>query len=162
MAKKQQKIRANNTAKTSTTPPSSEPKRAAHFRVTRQQHNNEAAEDYTELIAELIASSGEARTGKIAKHLGISHVTALRTIKRLEREGFVETDFHKPIVLTKKGAKLAELARQRHQLLVAFLISLGVPEQIAEIDAEGAEHHIGEVTLACIKRFMQKICRENS
>ena len=44
-------------------------------------------EDYTELIADLIAANGEARTTDIARRLGVAHPTASKTIARLKREG---------------------------------------------------------------------------
>ena len=128
---------------------------AKRFRAARLQHSNEAAEDYTELIADLISLHGEARTGMIAEHLGISHVTALRTIRRLQNEGFVRTSPHRPVELTAKGRKLAELAKERHRLVVAFFKSIGVPVEVAEIDAEGAEHHLSKTTLDCMKKMLK-------
>lgn len=130
--------------------------RAASFCAVRKHHRTEAAEDYTELVSDLISEKGEARVVDIAKRLGITHVTALRTIQRLQADGYLKTAHHKPIKLTPKGARLARFAKARHELLVEFFSSLGVPKHIAEIDAEGAEHHISAATLSCIKRFLQK------
>lgn len=130
--------------------------RTQRFHQTRLHHHNEAAEDYTELIYDLIESRGEARTGEIARHLGISHVTALRTLRRLQKEGFVKTAQQKPITLTEQGRKLALYSKQRHQILVDFLVLLGVPPKVAEIDAEGAEHHISPLTLEKITAFLRK------
>ena len=131
-------------------------KRARPFSATRKHHSTEAAEDYTELIADLIDSKGEARTCDIADQLGISHVTALRTIQRLQREGYVETLPRRPVTLTAKGRRTARLAKERHELLVQFLVQIGVPRRVAEVDVEGAEHHISDTTLACIKRFLKR------
>lgn len=130
--------------------------RAASFRATRRHHSTETAEDYTELIADLIAERGEARTVVIAGLLGISHVTALRTLRRLQADGYLTTSPHQPIELTKKGSKLARHAKARHLLLVQFFMALGVPENVAEIDVEGAEHHLSPTTLARIRAFMAK------
>ena len=44
--------------------------RAKPFQETRKHHSIETAEDYTELIAELVERDGEARVGTIAKALG--------------------------------------------------------------------------------------------
>jgi DtxR family manganese transport transcriptional regulator len=128
--------------------------RAAQFRASRKQHVSEAAEDYTELVADLIEEDGEARTCEIAEHLGISHVTALRTIRRLQGEGYLETAPHRPVRLTAKGRKLANYCKQRHKLLVDFFIRIGVPESVAEMDVEGAEHHISPQTLRAITKFL--------
>ena len=130
-------------------------KRSRAFKATRKHHSTEAAEDYTELIADLIDDFGEARTCNIADHLGISHVTALRTIRRLQEEGYVETSPHKPVSLTSKGKRTAAFAKERHELLIEFFIKVGVPARLAEIDVEGAEHHISKETLTYIKKFLQ-------
>ena len=124
------------------------------FSATRKHHRKEAAEDYTELIAQLIDQKGEARTCEIAGHLGISHVTAIRTMKRLQEEGFLTTSPHQPVLLTPKGRSLASFSKRRHALLVRFLVSIGVPDAQAEIDVEGAEHHISAKTLECIERVL--------
>ena len=42
---------------------------------------------------------------------------------------------------------LAEASRQRHKIVRDFLVSIGVPEAIAEEDAEGVEHHVSPETL---------------
>ena len=130
-------------------------KRSGPFRATREHHGTESAEDYTELIADLIAEKGEARTCAIAEQLGISHVTALRTIRRLQEHGYVNTLRHKPVTLTTKGELLASYAKRRHKLLVDFLLHIGVSQKQAEIDVEGAEHHISEETLKCIARVLR-------
>lgn len=129
--------------------------RAKPFRVTRKHHVNEAAEDYTELVADLISKHGEARTCQVAEHLGISHVTALRTIRRLQSEGFLETSPHRPILLTRKGKSLAEHCKHRHTVVLDFLVELGVPSEIAEIDVEGIEHHISPTTLEAMEKFLK-------
>ncbi|MCI5066329.1 transcriptional regulator [bacterium] len=128
--------------------------RAKPFQVTRKHHGKEAAEDYTELILDLTESKGEARTGEIAASLGISHVTALRTMKRLQAEGYLETGRGKPVTLTRKGRDLALFSRKRHEVLVEFFVSIGVPRKTAEIDVEGAEHHISKVTLEKVIEFL--------
>jgi DtxR family manganese transport transcriptional regulator len=112
------------------------------------------AEDYTELLADIISEKGVARTCDLAEGLGVSHVTALRTIQRLQDDGYVLTSLRKPIELTEKGKRLARFSKRRHQLLVDFFVSIGVPAEQAEIDVEGAEHHISTTTLRCVKRFL--------
>jgi len=130
--------------------------RSNAFHATRASHLLESAEDYTELVADLIHEKGEARTVEIARQLGISHVTALRTIKRLQREGYLITYPHKPVELTEKGAKLATFCKKRHQVILDFLIAIGVPKRFAEIDAEGVEHHISKHTLQAMKKHLNR------
>lgn len=129
--------------------------RAVRFNRTRQDHAREIAEDYVELIAQLIRVHGEARTVDIARQLGVSHVTVTKTIARLQRDGLVRTQPYRSIFLTENGAKLASHSEERHELLVRFLRTLGVEATAAETDAEGMEHHLSPATLDAIQRFLQ-------
>jgi DtxR family manganese transport transcriptional regulator len=129
--------------------------RALAHRQTRREHATETAEDYVEAIAALIAAGGEARAVDLARWLGVSHVTVIRTIARLQRDGYVSTKPYRSIFLTRKGARLAEESRQRHELVQRFLVSLGVPELAARKDAEGIEHHCSPETLAAFQRQLE-------
>ena len=124
-------------------------------RRTRQEHAQETAQDYVELIADLIAKTGEARVIDIARGLGITHVTVARTVQRLQREGWVTSLPYRSIFLTDAGRKLSEESRQRHEIVVAFLCSLGVSKAAAQADAEGIEHHVGKETLAAFTRHLR-------
>lgn len=131
------------------------------LRRTRQEHAQETAQDYVELIAELIASSGEARVTDIARRMGVTHVTVNRTLQRLQRGGLVKVLPYQPILLTVKGQKLSEESRKRHQIVVEFLRSLGVPEAIAQADAEGMEHHVSAETLTAFSRQLESARKES-
>jgi DtxR family manganese transport transcriptional regulator len=124
------------------------------FSRTRADHSRELAEDYVELIDELIAEKGEARAVDLAERLGVSHVTVSRTIRRLMRDGFVSAEPYRSIFLTDEGKALAAASRERHDQVVSFLIALGVPDEVAESDAEGIEHHVSQQTLAAMRRFV--------
>jgi DtxR family manganese transport transcriptional regulator len=121
---------------------------------TRQEHAQETAQDYVELIAELIAETGEARAIDLARRLGVTHVTVGRTIQRLQRNGYVTAQPYRSIFLTDTGRKLAEEARRRHQVVFEFLRSLGVPEPVAHSDAEGIEHHVSPETLSAFRKHL--------
>src|SRR5688572_17154973 len=127
---------------------------AEGFRRTRAARRTETAEDYVELIAELIDTRGEARAVDLAARLGIAPATVTSTVARLRREGLVVHEPYRSIFLTEAGRELAELARRRHRLVVAALRALGVPKEIAERDAEGIEHHVSEETLVAFARLV--------
>ncbi len=131
--------------------------RAKAFIATRKHHLLETAEDYVEIISDLITAKGQARTCDIAEQLGISHVTVINTVKRLEKKGYLQTESHQPVVLTKDGAQLATFCKQRHQFLLSYLKALGVPEEIAEVDVEGIEHHIHPKTLEAFQNHLELI-----
>lgn len=130
---------------------------AAHQRRTRQQHAQERAQDYVEAIADLIADCGEARATDLARRMGVSHVTVIRTVERLQRDGFVTTQPYRSIFLTDLGRRLAARAKVRHQTVIAFLEALGVSSAAAHADAEGIEHHVSAETLAAFERFIASV-----
>ena len=132
------------------------PRRAAAARRTRDEHAQETAQDYVELIAELIAEAGEARAIDLARRLGVTHVTVGRTIQRLQREGFVTSQPYRSIFLTPAGRRLAQESRRRHEAVVDFLESLGVPAVVAQSDAEGIEHHVSQETLRAFTKHLRK------
>jgi len=123
------------------------------FRKTREDHSNEIAEDYVEAIAELHAEEGSCRVTRLARRLGVSHVTANRTVARLVVRGLVTTSPYQPIELTEAGKALAQTAKTRHEIVLRFLIALGIPETTANADSEGIEHHCSPVTLKAMKHF---------
>lgn len=127
---------------------------APYHRRTRQAHRSELAEDYVEAIADLIDSEGEARVVDIAKCLGVTHVTVIRTVARLHRAGLVTTRPYRSIFLTNEGRALAEQVRRRHEIVVRFLRAVGVDDESARTDAEGIEHHVSAKTLAAFERFV--------
>ena len=124
------------------------------LRQTRHEHAMETAQDYVEAIADLTAAHGEARAVDLARRLGISHVTVIRTVARLQRDGYVSAKPYRSIFLTEKGSRLAEESRERHEVVLEFLRALGVPERTAQTDAEGIEHHVSPETLAAFKRYL--------
>ncbi len=129
--------------------------RALHFKKARTIRLYETAEDYTELIADLIKTHKEARVCDIARQMGISHVSVLKTLNKLIRDGYVKKDAHKLITLTLKGKKMAAFSKKRHLILSEFLLKLGVPEHVVATDVEGIEHHISATTLTAIKIHME-------
>lgn len=138
-----------------TLPPSPAPpaaQAASHAR-TRKAHANELAEDYCEIIAELIDNEGEARVVDISQRLGVSHVTVIRTLARLQKLGLVTTRPYRSIFLTDAGRRLAQHSRERHEVVLRFLLALGIPAAIAQADAEGIEHHVSPQTLAAFAKF---------
>jgi DtxR family manganese transport transcriptional regulator len=126
-------------------------RQAENLSQTRREHANEIAEDYVEAIADLVAETGEARVVDLAKRLGVTHVTVNRTIARLQKAGFVTSQPYRAIFLTGNGRDLAASCKSRHEIVVAFLRSLGIPQRIAERDAEGIEHHVSPETLKAFK-----------
>ncbi len=128
---------------------------ARRFGKTRSAQSTALLEDYVELIADLLSSAGEARPTDIARRLGVSHATAVKTISRLKRAGLATARPYRGVFLTEKGQALADRVRVRHRLVVDVLCALGVPTESAEADAEGIEHYVSEVTLKAFAHFLK-------
>ncbi len=129
---------------------------AKWFAHVRRAHQKETMEDYVELLADLLETQGEARLIDLSRRFGVAHPTASKMLVRLKEEGYVENKPYRSIFLTEKGKKLAQQCKQRHEIVLNFLIHLGVDPATAEYDAEGIEHHISEETLNIFKNFTEK------
>jgi DtxR family transcriptional regulator, manganese transport regulator len=137
---------------------------AERFRGTRRAHRDETCEDYVEAIAELseqsqvVAGAREgARVTDLARMMGVSHVTVVRTIARLKKLNLVVGERGRPIHLTPAGAKLAAASKRRHVIVMEFLRAIGVPARQAELDAEGIEHHVSEATISAMTKAMSRL-----
>ena len=90
------------------------------FAQVRNARNTEIAEDYTEMIADLIRETGEARAVDLAKHFGVTGPTVNSIIRRLVREGLVESRPYRSIFLTEKGKLLADYCKKDMKLFITF------------------------------------------
>ena len=128
---------------------------AEAFDRTRSDHRNEIAEDYVELIADLIEATGEARAVDLANRLGVTNATVANAVAKLQREGLVRSEPYRAIFLTQDGRDLAEHCRRRHRIVYGVLRALGVSDEVARVDAEGIEHHVSDETLAAFDRLLR-------
>ena len=127
--------------------------RKNRYQRTRSDHSTELTEDYVEAIAAIIADKSTCRVKELAENFMVSHVTVTRVLSRLEKEKLVRRQPYGPVFLTVSGEKLAHESKERHDVVRQFLISLGVNEKTAEIDAEGIEHHVSQETLKAMCGF---------
>lgn len=123
------------------------------FEQVRSARNSETAEDYTEMIADLIRNAGEARAVDLAKHFGVTGPTVNSIIRRLVRDGLVVSKPYRSIFLTDKGQILADYCKKRHEIVYDFLIKIGVNSDTAKNDAEGIEHHVSADTLSVFEKY---------
>ena len=128
--------------------------RSAAFRRVRADHQSELAEDYVEMIADLIDERGEARGTDIAMRMGVANATVVKALKRLQDSGLVTQEPYRSVFLTGDGWKMAEDGRRKHKIVESFLLAIGISEEQARIDSEGIEHHVSEETLKAMARFL--------
>ena len=126
------------------------------FKKVRDAHRTENTEDYLEIIADLLNTSGEARIVDIANRLDIAQATANKTIQRLQNQGYVKKEPYRSIFLTLKGQEIASISKKRHIIVLTFLKNLGLDMKTAEADAEGIEHHVSDKTLKKMEQFNKK------
>lgn len=134
-------------------------RRAAAFRKTREAHQTEVAEDYVELIGDLIDEAGEARLTDVAECMAVTQATASKIVARLKREGLVDSRPYRALFLTDAGRAMADRARARHQVVYEFLRALGIDEATADADSEGIEHHVSDTTLAALVEATRRLDR---
>ncbi len=134
---------------------------AQDFGRVRDAHSSEIAEDYVELIADLLETTGDVRSVDLAQRFGVTPATVNSTIKRLVRDGLVRSERYRAVFLTEAGRALADSCRERHRIVRDFLIALGVDPVTAESDAEGIEHHVSNETLAAFTRHLRPAAGES-
>ena len=112
-------------------------------------------EDYLEVIYELIQRKGYATTIDISNYLNVSSPSVTKMVQKLDETGYLKYEKYRGIMLTDDGKAIAEGIRNRHSLLVEFLQIIGVDDEIANIDAEGIEHHLHPQTLKKLEEFVK-------
>ncbi len=113
---------------------------------------NESAENYLETILILSETLPVVRSVDIANELGFKKSSVSVAMKNLrEKEHITVTDAGF-IYLTESGRQIAEMIRERHQLLSSWLVQLGVPKEIASEDACKLEHVLSSESFEAIKK----------
>ncbi len=113
-------------------------------------------EDYLEAIYVMILNGEKPGVRALARRLMVKPSSVLEYLRKLDSEGYIEYRKGGRIRLTEKGLKIAQQIYQRHRIISRFLQKLGVPKEIAEIDACYVEHGIHRETLEKIIEFLKK------
>jgi DtxR family Mn-dependent transcriptional regulator len=112
------------------------------------------AEDYLEAILNASSGKGYARTKDIARELCIQPPTVVEMVQKLDKMGMITYRKYEGVTLTPEGRKIAEVIRDRHVTLQAFLELFRIPEEIATKDACMMEHELSPETIAQIRLFI--------
>lgn len=124
-------------------------------------HLQESGEMYLETLLILSKSSSTVRAVDIGEYMGFSKPSVSRALGLLKQGGYVQFDSDGFLFLTEEGQKVAEKTYERHQMLTAFFVRLGVSEKVAAEDACKIEHDISDETFEAVKRHAQKHLGEN-
>ncbi len=117
---------------------------------------NESVENYLETILMLHNEKGHVRSIDIAQQLSFSKPSVSVAMKNLREKGYISIDDNGGITLTELGKSTAEGVYERHQIIAAALMALGVDQETAFEDSCKIEHVISEKSFETIKNHLQK------
>lgn len=115
----------------------------------------ESAEMYLETIYTLSKTHSYVRSIDVAEALGYSRPSVSRAVGLLKKDGYLSVKEEGFLILTEKGMEAAEKIYERHTILTAALMALGVDPETAAEDACKIEHDISDRTLDAIKAHMK-------
>jgi Mn-dependent DtxR family transcriptional regulator len=133
-----------------------------HAHNVKREERTDRMEDYLEVIYELIKQKNYATPIDISESLNVSSPSVTKMVQRLYEQGYLNYEKYRGISLTQQGTSVAMNIHNRHSLLTEFLIMIGVNKDIANIDAEGIEHHVHPETLKKLEEFLKQTKKKNS
>lgn len=117
-------------------------------------HVNESAENYLETILVLSEILPVVRSVDIANELGFKKSSVSVAMKNLREKKHITVTDAGFIYLTESGREIAEMIRERHQLLTLLLTKLGVSEEVASEDACKLEHVLSVESFEALKKYV--------
>lgn len=115
----------------------------------------ESAENYLESILMLKKKNGHVRSIDIANLLNVSKPSVSVAMKSFREEGYITVDGDGSINLTEKGMQIAQKVYERHEVIAAALMALGVEKEIAYEDSCKIEHDISDQTFLKLKHHLK-------
>ena len=117
---------------------------------------HKSAEDYLEAIYKIQQEQGQVRSIDVVEDLHFSKPSVSVAMKKLRESGHVLMDENGLLTLTPDGKNIAMRIYERHQVLSAMLIALGVEPGEAAEEACLLEHDISDSTFAKIKAYFYR------
>lgn len=117
---------------------------------------HESAEDYLETILILRNRIGMVRSIDIVNEMQYKKPSISVAMKKLRENGYINMDKDGYITLTDSGAVVAERIYERHRILTAAFVKLGVDPEVAAADACKVEHDLSDATFSCLKDYIKK------
>lgn len=116
----------------------------------------ESGEMYLETILVLSKKNNIVRSVDVAEYMNVSKPAVSRFMTKLKDNQYIIIDSNGYIALTEKGRAIAEKIYERHTIITQVLVSLGVDEQTAVVDACKIEHDISDKSFEMIKQHIKK------
>ncbi|MBR4726831.1 MAG: metal-dependent transcriptional regulator [Clostridia bacterium] len=117
----------------------------------------ESGEMYLETILILSRTHEFVRSIDICDYMDFSKPSVSRAMGLLRTGGFVVMGDDGHITLTDAGREIAEKIYERHTVLTAALVHLGVEADVAARDACKIEHDLSDETFEAIKKHMAEL-----
>ena len=115
---------------------------------------HESAENYLETILALSKRKQFVRSIDIVNEMNFSKPSVSVAMKHLRENGHIVMDEDGYITLTETGLEIANNIYERHQVLSALLVKLGVEEDVAKEEACRIEHDISQDTFEKLKGWL--------
>ncbi len=115
---------------------------------------HESAENYLETILVLSRRKQFVRSIDIVNELNFSKPSVSVAMKHLRENGHIVMDEDGYITLTEAGNEIANSIYERHQVISALLVKLGVDEETAKEEACRIEHDISQDTFEKLKIWL--------
>lgn len=116
----------------------------------------ESGEMYLETIYILSQRKGFVRSIDVGEEMGYSKPSVSRAVGILRDGGYLTVGHDGGLQLTEAGLEVAQRTYERHTVLSAFFMSLGVDEETATNDACKIEHVISSKTFAAVKQYFNE------
>ena len=116
---------------------------------------HESAENYLETILALSQTKQFVRSIDIVNEMNFSKPSVSVAMKHLRESGHIIMDENGYITLTDSGLEIANNIYERHQVLSALLVKLGVEQETAKEEACRIEHDISQDTFEKIKIWVK-------
>ena len=116
----------------------------------------ESGEMYLETIYVLNQRKGFVRSIDVCEEMGYSKPSVSRAVGLLRDGGYLTVAKDGGLHLTEAGMEVAERTYERHTVLSALFIKLGVSEEQAEEDACKIEHVISHETYVAICDYVNE------
>lgn len=124
-------------------------------------HLKDSIENYLETIYLLHQEGPYVRSVDVAKRLKVSRPSVSNAVKRLVQEDYLIVNPDGGLKLTPKGEQLGVQTYRKHQMLKAWLLSVGVSEELAEEDACRIEHALSDESYEKLEEHWRKQKAEN-
>lgn len=113
------------------------------------------SEEYMEVLYTFHVEGKTLIPARLAEYMGVTAPTVTETLRRLAREGFIETGTRKEIQLTERGVERAAYLVRRHRLTERWLVDvLGLTWGEAQDEACKLDHVMSDEIIVRLSAFL--------